>query len=140
MTHNVKFKVSLSNGDIFFEGKGEMIDTPESSAWAKLDKYCMQNKVDIVHMSLYTDDGREFHLPSAANRPSFRAFFNLEKPLDYNCYRKLFGSVNGGGAVDAKQLFTVIEAIYETHSLQLWVDENNINNCYGLCVQHSNNG
>lgn len=138
-THNVKFKVSLSNGETFFEGKGDYVLIPgELSPWQRLQKYIADKQLLITSLSLYTDDGRTFNLPSAGRDPKFRPFATAEKPLDFNyChYVAREHDIVGQQIVNTvpSDWFTVIEAIYQTYTLQLWVDENNTRNSWVLVV------
>jgi hypothetical protein len=137
LTHNVLWQVSLSNGETFYEGKGkfqEIADQP--SPWQKLLKYIAEKKLVITSLSLYTKLGQHFNLPSSGKNPKFSEFELLEKPIDYLMFRKISRDMD---IVDMKVAgseingwFTVIEAIYPDHRLQLWVDEKNTNNCWVL--------
>lgn len=141
--HKVKFKVSLSNGETLFEGKDILEEIPnELSPWNKLIKYTADNHCEVTSLSLYTDDGQTFNLPSAGKNPKFRAFADAEKPIDFECYRKIANDLmvtpENGEYVARKHgtadWYTVIEAIYPKYRLQLWVDENNTKNCWVLVV------
>ena len=137
LIHNVKWQVSLSNGETFYEEKGNFKSIPNiDSPWQRLNEYACDVKADITSLSLYTNDGRSFNLPSAGKNPKFRAFDMQEKPLYYEMYRKLGQDfIKGGNAmnpVSESALFTVIVAYYDGYQLQLWVDENNTKNCWTL--------
>jgi hypothetical protein len=137
--HNVKWQVSLSNGETFFEGKGNYQEIPhEKSPWQRLIKYIAENKLKITSIALYTDLGQSFNLPSSGKNPKFKAFLDAEKPIDYNMFRSLAreAHVVNMKAEKAKisDWFTTIEAIYSNYKLQLWVDEQNTKNCWVLVV------
>jgi len=141
LNHNVKWQVSLSTGETFFEDKGDFIEIPDQlSPWQRLQKYLIENEAQITSLSLYTNDGQSFNLPSAGKNPKFKAFSDLEKPLDYQMFRTIGRNVAGlknGVVVPLNEhgfddWFTVIEAIYSFGSLQLWVDENNSKNSWVL--------
>jgi hypothetical protein len=140
LTHNVLFQVSLSNGETFFEDKGQFITIPgELSPWQRLINYITEKKLLITSLSLYTKDGRTFNLPSSGKNPKFRPFQVAEKPIDYNyCHyiareheivdKKIVGTV-------ASDWFAMIEAIYPDYRLQVWVDEKNTKNSWVLVVK-----
>lgn len=132
--HKVKWQVSLANGQTFFEGKGAFIEVPgELSPWQKLMRYQADNKTHITSLSLYTDDGRTFNLPSAGKNPKFSEFETLPKPIDYEVCRHLSRDLDMTGAViSTAGWFTVAIAEYATHELQLWVDEQNTQNMWCL--------
>lgn len=141
--HNVKWQVSLSNGETFFEDKGQFQDIPgELSPWQRLVTYTGSKQVHITSLSLYTDAGQHFNLPSAGSNPKFSEFAKLDKPIDFRCSRKIAREMNLTG--DAKPTdemyvsdwYTVAEAIYADYSLQFWVDEMNVKNCWTLVVKH----
>ena len=147
LKHNVRWKVSLSNGETFYEEKGKFETLPNiKSPWQRLIEYTCNIGVTITSLSLYTlnssheeDDGLEFNLPSMGKNPKFRAFDMVEKPFDYEMCRKLgqdvIRSENAMDTVGKDDLFTVIIAYYEGYQLQLWVDENNTNKCWTLVVR-----
>lgn len=136
-SHKVKWQVSLSNGETFFEGKGDFIEVAgELSPWQKLLAYLRDNKLNITSISLYTDDNKTFNLPSLGKNPKFSAFFQDFKPIGYNMERQ-FAKDHG----ESPDLFTTISAIYRIPimgtsgihlKMSLWVDENNTNNCWSL--------
>lgn len=129
--HNVKWKASLSDGTTYYEGKAPFeCKENEKSPWQRLLDYLHDNpSIRITSLSLYTDDGRTFNLPSAGKRPKFGEFEYLEKPIGFRCFRKYGQDVEGNSEASH---FTVIEAQYPNYNLQLWVDENNIDNCWCL--------
>lgn len=139
LIHKVKWQVSLSNGETFFEGKGNYKEIPDvKSPWQRLVQYVAVNKLKITSISLYTDFNQTFNLPSSGNNPKFKPFLDAEKPIDYNMCRYMSremdvvkSEVKG---VKISEWFSVIEAIYSTYKLQLWVDENNTKNCWVLVV------
>lgn len=125
-----QWKVGLSNGTNFTENVVPfMVIEGELKPWKRLVKYVEENNLEITSLCL-TDGKKTFNLPSGGNRPKFRAFQELEKPIGFNHFQMIGGHVNGGD----QQLFTVIEAIYSNKKLQLWVDEQNTDNCWVLVV------
>jgi hypothetical protein len=138
--HNVLFQVSLSNGETFFEGKGEYQEIPgQLSPWQRLNKYLAENKLFITSLSLYTKDGRTFNLPSAGKCPRFKFFAEAQKPIDFNFFRAISREMTFIGQeakeVEISDWFTVAEAIYPDYKLQLWVDENNTRNSWVLAIE-----
>jgi len=142
---NVFWQVSLSNGETFFENKGRFVEIPnELSPWQKLYKYIAENKLLITSLSLYTNDGRTFNLPSAGKNPKFKPFNDAPKPIDYNFFRAIAreftGMQEGNKAtiINTKisDWFTIIEASYPSYKLQLWVDNRNTKNCWVLVVKN----
>lgn len=136
-SHNVKWQVSLSNGETFFEGKGDYQDIPDQkSPWQRLQAYLTEKDVTITSLSLYTDDGRTFNMPSAGKNPKFKEFAETEAPIKYEMFRKLGRDIVFGGTSKTSDkvddLFTVAVAHYPNKQLQLWVDENNPRNCWAL--------
>ncbi len=136
--HNVKWKISLSNGETFYEGKGKFKDISGlKSPFQRLLDYTLDTKTYITSLSLYTDSGQSFNLPSSGNRPRFNEFNNLSKPIDYNIFRKMAKNISKDGS-EISDWFTVAEAIYPDYKLQLWVDEKNYKNCWTLVVNIEN--
>jgi hypothetical protein len=139
-THRVKWKVATSDGGVFYEGKGDFVEVSgQPSPWQRLDKYLSENKLEITSLSLYTDDGQTFNLPSLGKNPRFQPFREAEKPIDYNICRYIGKEVKvanlKAGEAQVSDWFTVAEAIYPSYKLQLWVDEKNIKNCWCLVVK-----
>lgn len=133
--HTVFWQVSLSNGEIFFEDKGEFEIIPgENSPWLRLCHYIDTNKLDITNLALYTKDGRIFNLPSAGKNPKFRPNLSGEslKPIDFLFFRYIDGTISYTGNMDKiNDHFAVAEAVYPGGKrIQLWVDEQNINNTW----------
>lgn len=139
------WQVSLSNGETFYEGKGNFIRVAgQLSPWNKLIKYTIEKKVLITSLSLYTydkgiDTPRTFNLPSAGRDPKFAPFAVAEKPIDFKCGHFLAQEHDVVNNVIVKSVptdwFAVIEAIYPDKRLQLWVDENNTRNSWVLVVK-----
>jgi hypothetical protein len=134
-THLVKWKASLSNGETFYECKGDYQDIPDQlSPWQRLQKYISDNKLEMTSLSLYTDKGQTWQLPSSGTNPKFRQ--ESKKPLDFNMFRKVSREarvVNLKAEKDKRtEWFTVISAIYPDGEIQIWVDEYNTNNCWVL--------
>ena len=141
-THTVKFQVSLSNGETFFEGKGKFQEVAgELSPWQKLMNYIEDNRLEITSLALFTDEGRKFNLPHAGKNPKFAPQMKVEfaAPYTFNLFRYIEYNLKGAGGKITSQkvhsLFTVIEAIYPKFKVQLWVDENDHDNCRVLVVK-----
>lgn len=141
--HNVKWKVGLSNGETFFEGKTPFDPQDgELSPWQRLQNYLYNNQTDITSLSLYTDEGQTWHLPSLGKNPKFKAFEEARKPLDFNFFHVVGQNIKVsrdsgrfiGEREEASDNFAVIEAIYSSHKLQIWVDNNNTQNSWTLVV------
>lgn len=133
-THNVKWKVSLNNGSTFYEDKGIFTEVEnELSPYNKLLEYLKSNDLSITSISLFTDDGKTFQLPSLGKNPKFKAFDNPLKPYKYALERKYSYDI---GEIDKADRFTTIAAFYRLDNLELklsvWVDENNTNNSWSL--------
>lgn len=130
---NVKWQVSLSNGETFFESKGDYKTIAgELSPWNRLLKYISDNNLKITSMSLFTDDGQTFNLPSAGKDPKFHEFSTASKPESFKFFRKLGQNLDLGTPDD---LFGVIEATYPTFVVQLWVDDYHTSNCWVLVTE-----
>ena len=132
MEHNVKWQVSLNNGETLYEGKGNFVEVEgELSPWNKMQEYITANNLEITSLSLYTDSGQRWNLPSKGSNPKFRAFDMTTKPYKLQLER-VFGM-----DYDAQQnpeRFTTINAFYDyegvTYKLSIWVDEKNTNNTW----------
>lgn len=126
----ISWKVGLSNGFNFTEGKGETFkEVPgELSPWLKLQEYLKKENAHITSMCLVTEDNRTFNLPSAGNNPKFRMFQELDKPTEFKFFRAFASDSNGGNP----DYFAVIQATYPNYKLELWVDETNPKNCWVL--------
>jgi hypothetical protein len=139
--HNVKWQVSLANGETLFEDKGDFCEVDgQPSPWQKLLFYLAKNKTYITSLSLYTDSNQRFNLPSAGKSPKFKAFIEAPKPLGFQCFRKMGIDFNKGpdGKVrpdEGGDLFTVAQAKYADCFMEIWVDENSPKNCWGLIIK-----
>lgn len=135
----VLFKVSLSNGETYYEGKGEYQEIPgQPMPWRRLYNSVIERGLRITSLSLYTEDGRTFNLPSAGKNPKFPEFAKLERPIDFNVERKL-GLEHDvvGNQVKSTVMadhYTVAEVTYPSHKLQIWVDEMDTRNSWVLVV------
>jgi hypothetical protein len=117
----VGWKVSLSNGETHYEGKGRfahaIVNEQNLSPWRAMIQYAVENNLKITSMALFTDTGSNYHLPSAGNNPRWEEFSSNGKPNDYKFFR---AATNTGGAqVDN---FTVAEAVFDKYRLQIWVN------------------
>jgi len=143
--HRINWQVSLSNGETCYEGKGAFEEIPNQlSPWQKLLRYMGEGGFFITSLSLFTDDGRTFNLPSAGKNPKFAMLNKAEKPIDYKMFRAYAreASLNKENKFEqsGEDLFTVAEAIYKDYSLQIWVDEHNTKNCWSLVITNKKNG
>lgn len=142
LRHKVQWQASLSNGEMFFEGKGDFVEYENGVApWQRFIKYAIERGLEITSVGLYTEDGRSFNLPSAGNKPKFREFWGKEKPIDFDVRRKFAREAGGIKYPDGKvkidkaavaEWYTVAVAIYPDYELQIWVDELNPKNCWTL--------
>jgi len=135
--HNINWKASLSNGETFYEDKGDFCAIEnELSPWRRLIKYTLDNKCSITSLALY-GGGRTFNLPSAGRgMPKFRVFETADRPIDFNFFRKYGGDLNKGQTdFESSDDFACIEAIYKDYRLQLWVDDRHSENCWVLVVK-----
>ncbi len=115
--HNVKWTASLSDGSNIYEDKGDYKEVQgELSPWLKLREYLEDNEVEITSLSLYTDDGKRWNLPSAGN-PKFRELRNVEMPNSFKFRRKLSKDL----ITKKEKRYAVITAIYDDRELQVWV-------------------
>lgn len=121
--HKVYFIAGLSNGETATEGKGNFqIIEGALSPWQRLLAYCQEQNVSITSLSLATADGRRWNLPSAGKNPKFRALADAPKPHTFRFFRTMAGNVIGGQVVPDER-FAVIEARYDSTTLQVWVDD-----------------
>lgn len=127
--HNVKWQVSLSNGETIFEDKGSFLDIEgQPSPWQRLLLHLAETGARITSLSLYHDDGRRWNLPSSGNRPKFQAFDQAEKPMGFACFRKVgFDVINTTETVEVnpskQDWFTVAQAEFSDGFLEIWVNE-----------------
>lgn len=124
-THKVKWSISLNNGETYHEDKGNYkVIEGELSPWQRLLSYIKENGLNITSLSLHTEDGRSFMLPSAGSNPKFKAFADAPKPIQYKMFRKIGADVINGGQLTNQDLFTVAEAEYQDgQKAQIWVSD-----------------
>lgn len=136
MRHTIKWQVSLSNGKTFFEDKGDFCELDgQPSPWQRLLLYMAEFGAQITSLGLYADDGRVWNLPSGGNRPKFQAFETAEKPIGFNCFRKVaFDILPTGEQAEKHDLFTVGQAEFVNGYLEVWVDENNPKNTWTIYI------
>jgi len=134
MEHNVKWQVSLNNGETLYEGKGNFVEVEgELSPWNKMQEYLTANELEITSLSLYTNSGQRWNLPSKGGNPKFRAFDIAQKPFKLQLER-----VQGMDWDDQNNpdIYTTINAFYDyegvIYKLSVWVDEKNTNNTWTL--------
>jgi hypothetical protein len=123
MAYNVNWYASLSDGTSRQEGKGEFtVIEGQPSPWLRLLAFCEQKGLVITSLSLRSKD-LAWNLPSAGKHPKFGEFDKAQKPDSYRFYRKAGFEVNPDGSQKGESdRFSVIEADYAGHKLQLWVD------------------
>ena len=127
-----KWFASLSDGSTVYEDKGDYkVISGGLSPWQRLLSNLDGRK--ITSLSLYTDDGKRFNLPSAGKNPKFKAFADAEMPESYNFFRCAGADVMNGQAQEY-EVYTVAEAIYKDKKLQIWVSEANHNNSWTVIV------
>lgn len=116
----LRWIAGLSNGETLIEGEGivSRIDG-EDSPWWKLQKYLEEKNLTINSFYL-ASGGQHFNLPSINPK------FGGEKPLGYNCFRRV-RSDGLVGDTDNDEFYTCAEAIYDGFKIQLYVDENDLN-------------
>ena len=126
MRTQIRWSVSLSNGETLYEEKGEYTTLQgQLSPWQKLLKYIQEKGLKITSLSLYTERGQRFNLPSAGKNPKFKEFTDAEKPISYRMFRKAGLDINNN-KVESEERFTVIETTYSNNKkLQIWVSEQN---------------
>ena len=96
----VLWTVGLSNGETIAEEKGNFKTIEGAlSPWQRLLSYLPDAKATITSLSLYTNDGRRWNLPSAGKNPKFGELQNLPKPVDFIMQRK---AAREAGVVDMK--------------------------------------
>lgn len=124
----VQWSVSLSNGETLYENKGNFQTIEgELSPYQRMLAFIVGKEVKITSMTLYTDDGHRWNLPSAGKNPKFKAFADAEKPVNYKFFRKLGQDVMNGEK-GIPEIYSVIEAQYEDgKKIQVWVDNETFN-------------
>lgn len=134
MTPKVKWKVSLSNGETFYEDKGNFKIVPgEKSPWQRLLLYIGNNNCSITYLGLYTDNNITWNLPSSGKNPKFSIFSKSLKPIGYKMFRASGCDVSMSEGFNYDD-YTVIEAEYENHLMQIWVSENNSDNSWSTLI------
>jgi hypothetical protein len=124
-TPKIKWAVGLSDGSNQYEGKGDyQFKEGTLSPYQRLLKHLEKEKLTITSLALYMDDGRRWNLPSEGNKPKFKIFQDIEKPVSYRFFRKA-GMDIGANNKDVlnKENYAVIEANYKDKKLQVFVDE-----------------
>jgi tetratricopeptide (TPR) repeat protein len=92
-----------------------------------------ENNLEITSLSLYTNSGQRWNLPSKGGNPKFRAFDIAQKPFKLQLER-----VQGMDWDDQNNpdIYTTINAFYDyegvIYKLSVWVDEKNTNNTWTL--------
>lgn len=122
--HTTHWTVSLNNGETLYEEKGDYrILAGELSPWQRLLAYLKEKNLHITSLSIYTEGGKRFNLPSAGKNPRFRAFIDSETPVSYKWFRS-YGQEHGGLNAGREDHYATIEATYaDGRCLQIWVDD-----------------
>jgi hypothetical protein len=129
--HNVRWSVSLSNGETIHEGKGEYEEIDgELSPWQKLQAHletlnagAPADPVRITSLWLTTQSGATLNLPSAGRNPRFRALGEAHAPTAFRMFRNAAADIVDGLTVNG-EIYTVAEATFaDNKRLQIWVDE-----------------
>lgn len=122
--HKVHWIAGLSNGETAHEGKGNYaVIEGERSPWGRLLAYLDETGATITSLSLGTDDGRRWHLPSAGKNPKFGEMTTAPQPLSYKMFRKARQVIRKEGG-EWGNIHTVAEATYGNGTkLQVWVSE-----------------
>jgi hypothetical protein len=137
MTPHIFWTASLSDGQTIFEDKGDYAITQgELSPWQRLMAFLRENpEVKITSLSLYTFDNRRFNLSSSGRNPKFKIFADAEQPVGYRFFRVAGMDFDMSGKREKEETFAVVEAVYKSgKKLQLWVADDNIDNCWSLIV------
>jgi len=118
------WSASLSNGETLYEGKGNYRRLPgKLSPWERLLQHLQNTGATITSLSLYTDGGLRWNLPSAGKNPHFHEFTNAKKPISYKMFRKMGNDILGKDA-GKEDLYTVAHAEYEGgHTVEIWVND-----------------
>jgi hypothetical protein len=127
MEQKVKWTVSLNNGETLYENKGLFTNVlGELSAWNKLQNYINENNLTITSLSLMTDSGQRWNLPSMGKNPKFKAFDTAVKPYKYVLERKVGVDWDDKDNLDT---FTTISAYLKIegndYKQTIWVQDNN---------------
>jgi hypothetical protein len=120
MNHRVAWGVTLSNGESFSEGETPFEEVAgEPSPWNRLLDYMGDARLKVTAIWLTTPGGATHHLPSMQTEldPQLAAFHSAPRPSRLRCFRKAAGN----GRVTS--LFTIAEAQFRTHKVQLFVNE-----------------
>jgi len=153
--YRVRFKASLSNGEVFFEGKTplEWIEG-EREPFSRLINYSTSIGSTITSLGLFTLDGRTYNLPSSGKDPKFlrmipeyKTFMEAIAPIDYQVERKAKMTVMvkrpevKKAVIDPGNFhldFTVAKAIYPDYALEVWVSETDPRNSWTIVVPNIN--
>lgn len=133
-SHRVLWNVSLSSGENFRECFGKFEEFKgEPSPWQQLLVYLEESGSEITSMWLTCPGGARHQLPSMGIRdvPLLSAFHKAEKPTKLWHRRRLSA---GPGLSGARDQYTIIEAIYSSYKLQIFVSEHDPNVSWSLVV------
>lgn len=129
----VYWRVGLSNGENLQENSPIFLPGLEKkSAWQQLQLYIFLHKISITSLSLFTSTGQNFLFPSLGNHPNFKAYQDIERPISYKFFRKIFQPFTAGKIPLKPESYSVIQAQYDNGSvLEMWVCNNSFN-CWTL--------
>lgn len=137
--HKVNFQVSLNDGRTLQEDKGILAEVDgKLSPWNILKEILSDSfTLRIVSLSLLTDDGQTYNLPSAGKNPNFGPFRQSEIPKSYRVERaKATESVRLDVAdLDIKEWYTIAVAVYNEYELQIWVSELDPKHSWSLVIK-----
>ena len=134
-SHRVLWNVSLSNGENHRECFGKFEEFKGViSPWQQLMLYLEEAGASITALWLSCPSGAVHHLPSMgiSHAPLLSAFHAAEKPTKLRCFRRQ--SSNPVQTDEPVDHYTVAEATYETHKLQIFVSEHDPNVSWVLDV------
>ena len=132
MTHYVKWMVGLSDGSNIYEDKGDFKRVAgEKTPWLKLKKYLDDKGVEITSLSLYTDGGDRWVLPSSGSSPKFQELRDIKQPNSYKFRRKAKIEQSTGNTRE----YAVVIAEYDDYDIEIWVLEKEPNPSWSLIKQ-----
>lgn len=113
---SARWVAALSNGEVIVENTGAYIEVPgEPSPWQKLLKHLEEKNLEIRALQIRVN-GRTYTLPS------FNPKFGGLIPKSFKYFRKVATDVYNERTENIER-YICIEAIYDSFSIRLWVDE-----------------
>lgn len=133
--HKALFKVSLSNGETLFEGKGDYQEIEgQPSPWLRLLLHLRDTGAYITSLSIYAE-GRRYNLPPMGKGgPRFTAFDQCPRPVGFAFFRKLGQDMNAEKEnVGAEDIFAIAQAQMQDGTfLEIWVSNDNPDHTWTL--------